>query len=310
MNEPFYGIPEPIVYGPEYASLASAPENWGMKACFIDRLRAAGGDGEGEVIAVLDTGIDANHPEFAGRIVDTRSFVPGESVADGNGHGTHTAGTTAGGTPSVGVATKAKILAGKCLSNAGSGANTWIQSAFRWAMDAGATVISMSIGGPGFLESMEPLFREAIAKGVVPVVAAGNERQQGGVVRFASSGVVVAAVDSQGRFATFSNPASAPTILTHAAPGVQIMSARPGGGYQVMSGTSMATPFSAGTAAAVQSGRVKLGLPKLTTPQLKNLFAGRSIDAGPAGPDRDYGAGLVDGNLLALSLVPAPVVNP
>jgi subtilisin family serine protease len=308
-HDPTYGIPEPIIYGPSFATLNAAPENWGMRACFIDRLRAAGGDGEGEVIAILDTGIDASHPEFAGRILDAKSFVPGESVADHNGHGTHVGGTAAGGTLSVGVANKAKILAGKCLSNGGSGSTSWIQAAFRWAMDAGATVISMSIGGGGFLESMESLFREAIGKGIVPVVAAGNERQQGGVVRYASSGIVVAAVDANGNYATFSNPASAPAILTNAAPGVQILSAKPGGGYQVMSGTSMACPFDAGGVGLVQSGRTKLSLPRLTTPQLKNLLAGRSIDAGPPGPDKDYGAGLLDGNLLALSLTPNPVVR-
>lgn len=309
-GEPVWGIPEPVIIGPWFSTLAAAPENWGMRECHIDRLRAEGGTGEGEVIAILDTGIDASHPEFSGRIIDARSFVPGESVADGNGHGTHCAGTAAGGTPSVGVAGKARILAGKCLSNSGSGSNTWIRTAFQWAMDSGATVISMSIGGGGFLESMEDLFRAANAQGIIPCVAAGNERQQGGVVRYASSGIVVAAVDSSGNYATFSNPASSPAILTNAAPGVQILSAKPGGGYQIMSGTSMATPFDAGTVACVQSGRVKAGLPKLTTPQLKNLLAGRSIDAGTPGPDTNYGAGLVDGNLLALSFVPNPVVHP
>lgn len=306
----WFGIPEPVIDGPSFASLASAPENWGMRACFIDRLRAEGGTGEGEVIAVLDTGIDASHPEFAGRIIDAKSFVPGESAADGHSHGTHCAGTAAGGTPSVGVATKARILSGKCLDNGGSGSNSWIRAAFSWAMNAGATVISMSIGGPGFLESMEDLFREANAKGIIPVVAAGNERQEGGVVRYASSGIVVAAVDANGNYAAFSNPASAPTILTNAAPGVQILSAKPGGGYSIKSGTSMATPFDAGAIGLVQSGRVKHGLPKLNTGQLKNLLAGRSIDAGTPGPDRDFGAGLLDGNLLALSFVPNPVVQP
>lgn len=310
MSEPFYGIPEPIVIGPSFGTLAAAPENWGMAACYIDRLRAAGGGGEGEVIAIIDTGIDPTHPEFAGRLIEAQSFVPGEGVYDGHGHGTHCAGTAAGGTPTVGVASKAKILAGKGLSNSGSGSNTWIRNAFSWAAASGATVISLSIGGPGFLESMEDLFRDFIAKGGIPVVAAGNERQQGGVVRYNSSALVTAAVDRQGRYATFSNPGSAPTILTNAAPGVDILSAKPGGGYQVMSGTSMATPFNAGTVADVQSGRTKHSLPRLTCSQMKNLFAGHSIDAGPPGPDADYGAGLVDGNLLALSFVPPPVVGP
>lgn len=309
MNDKWFSIPEPIVHGPEYVSLSAAPSNWGMAACHIDRLRAAGGDGDGEVIAILDTGIDGSHSEFAGRLLMSQSFVPGEGVYDRNGHGTHCAGTAAGGSDSIGVANKAKILAGKCLSDAGSGSNTWIASAFRWAMTSGATVISMSIGGPGFLEGMEPLFRDAIAKGIIPVVAAGNERQGGGVVRYASSGLVVAAVDSQGKYARFSNPASAPTILSLAAPGVQIVSARPGGGYATMSGTSMATPFAAGVVAAHQSARKKAGLSKLTTAEFKTLFTSRAVDAGPVGPDRDYGPGTIDGNLLALSLTTNPEVK-
>lgn len=309
MSQPIWGIPGDLIVGPTYGTLSAGPENWGMRACFVDLLRAVGGDGDGETVAILDTGIDLSHPEFAGRVQASMSFVPGEGIADRNGHGTHCAGTAAGATNTVGVATRPKILAGKCLSDGGSGSSDWIARAFRWALDSGATVVSMSIGGPGFLEGMESLFREANARGVIPVVAAGNERQQGGVVRVASSGIVVAAVDSAGRYAQFSNPASNGSILSIAAPGVNIVSARPGGGYQSMSGTSMATPFVSGVVAAVQSARVKAGLPKLTTAEFKTLFARRAVDAGTPGPDRDYGPGLIDGGLLALSLVSDPEVK-
>jgi subtilisin family serine protease len=302
-------IPPDLVIGPTFGTRSAAPSNWGMGVCYVDRIRAAGGDGTGETVAILDTGIDLSHPEFAGRITASMSFVPGEGVSDGNGHGTHCAGTAAGATDTIGVSNRPKILAGKCLSNGGSGSSDWIANAFRWALQSGATVISMSIGGPGFLDGMESLFREANSRGVIPVVAAGNERQQGGVVRTASSGIVVAAVDSQGNYATFSNPASNGSILSIAAPGVNIVSARPGGGYQSMSGTSMATPFVAGVVAAVQSARVKAGLSKLTTAEFKAMFARRAIDAGQPGPDRDYGPGLIDCNLFALSLVNNPEVK-
>ncbi len=308
MSEPIYGIPSPIDYGQTFGTLSAAPENWGMKACYADEIRAIGGDGTGEIIAVLDTGIDPSHSEFAGKIIDTRSFT-GEPVYDNNGHGTHVAGTAAGINGTIGVATKARILAGKCLSNQGSGSSTWIQAAFRWAMDAGATVVSMSIGGGGFLQGMEPLFLEANSRGIVPVVAVGNERGAGGVERFRSSGVVVAAFDTSGKFASFSTPGGDSAVITLSAPGVSITSARPGGGYQQMSGTSMATPFVAGGVAAIQSARVKAGLPRLTTAGIKTLFARGSIDAGPAGPDRDFGSGLFDFTLFASSLIPAPVVR-
>ncbi len=309
MSEPIYGIPSPIEYGPEFVTLQAAPENWGMVACHVPTLRMAGGDGSGEVIAILDTGIDEGHPEFAGRIKGVKSFVPGEPVADRNGHGTHCAGSAGGESTGIGVSNKPGILAGKCLSNGGSGSNTWIRNAFTWAVQNGATVISMSIGGQGFLEGMEDLFTMANAKGIIPVVAAGNERREGGVVRFPSSGIVVAAVDSAGKYAQFSNPGSSGVMLSTTAPGVQIVSARSGGGYQLMSGTSMATPFVAGCVAAVQSARVKKGLQRLTTSQFKELFTTRNVDAGIPGPDKDYGPGLIDCHLLALTLTPSPVVG-
>lgn len=307
MSTPIYRLPPDLIIGDVFGTLEAAPTNWGMKATHIDRLRNAGGDGEGEVIAVLDTGADPTHPELVGRWhAEPWSDVPGESAQDGNFHGPHCMGTACGNTPSVGVAFKAKRMSGKCLSNSGQGQQSWIMASARKAIDRGATVVSVSIGGPGFLESMEPIFREMNAKGIIPVVAAGNERQQGGVVRFASSALVVAAVDINGRHATFSNPASSNAILSAAAPGVNITSARTGGGYMVMSGTSMATPFVAGVVACLQSARVKLGLPRLTTADYKRLFGSRNVDTGTPGADVDTGPGLIDGEMLRLSLVPMP----
>ena len=306
-TEPIFGIPGDITYGPSVATLSAAPTNWGMEATGIDRLRTR--FGEGEVIAVLDTGLDHTHPEFAGRIKGVRSFVPGESAFDGNGHGTHCAGTAAGESVTVGVACKAGILGGKCLSDRGSGSTGWIRPAMEWAIQSRATVISMSIGGPGFLESIEDLVRQADAAGIVTVVAAGNERQRGGVVTFQSSALVVAAVDQNGRYAEFSNPARNPLGLSISAPGVGIVSAKPRGGYQLMSGTSMATPFVAGVVAAYQSERKAMGLAPLNNADFKRLFGGRAVDAGRPGVDTDYGPGLISGELLRLSLVPDPEVK-
>lgn len=300
----WFHLPPDLIVGDTFGTLEAAPTNWGMRATHIDRLRTR--FGEGERVAILDTGLDPDHPELAGRVVANVSFVPGESAYDGNGHGTHCAGTAVGATPTIGVSGKAKIIGGKCLSNAGSGSNDWIRSAYKWAVASGATVISMSIGGPGFMEGIEDLVQLADSAGIVTVLAAGNERQQGGIVRFASSALVVAAVDVNGRYASFSNPASTNAILSTAAPGVNITSAKPGGGYQTMSGTSMATPFVAGVVAALQSERVAAGLPRLRNADFKKLFASRNVDAGEPGADVNYGPGLIDGELLRLSLVPTP----
>lgn len=306
-DEPVWGIPDDLVTGDFYPSLAGAPTSWAMGATFIDQLRLAGGDGEGEVVCVLDTGADPDHPEFVGRWhADPWSDVPNESPLDRNRHGPHCMGTAAGVSPTVGVANVGKVMSGKCLSDSGSGVSSWIQNSFRKGLDRGATVFSISIGGPGFLQGMEPLFAEAEARGVCVAVAAGNERQRGGLVTTRSSGLVVAAVDRNGRYASFSNPAGNGGILGIAAPGVDIVSARTGGGYMTMSGTSMATPFVAGVMAAFNSARVKLGLPKYKTSDFKKAFSSRAIDAGTPGPDRDYGPGLIDCHFLRSLLIPNP----
>jgi len=303
MSDQRFHLPPDLIVGPSFGTLEAAPTNWGMRATHIDRLRKVAG--EGRVIAILDTGVDPSHPEFAGKIIEARSFVPGESEIDRNGHGPHCGSTAAGISPSVGVEHKAKLIFGKVLSDSGSGQSNWIEAGFRWAMAAGAHFISMSIGGPGFLRGMEPLFREAVSRGIIPSVAAGNERPQGGIADDCTA-LVWGAVDINGRFATFSNPGRQAATLIGAAPGVNIVGAKTGGGYVAMSGTSMATPFGSGTVELVQSERIGLGLPPLTFEQMRILFGSRNVDAGRPGADTDYGAGLIDGEMLRLSLVPMP----
>jgi len=307
---PDYRIPDDLVVSG--LREATAPGNWGMAACKIADLRAAGGDGEGEVVAVCDTGADPAHIEFAGRWhAAPMSFVPGESAQDGHGHGCHCLGTAAGKTPGIGVAFKAKLLAGKCLSDQGSGYDEWIYQAVEWAWKAGATVISLSIGGGGYSQKMDDLFDRITAAGTIIVAASGNERAGGGQTTYPGrypAALAVAAVDSNGKFASFSNPGQTVDTLAIAAPGVGIWSAMPGGGYQQMSGTSMATPFVAGVIAAYQSARVKAGLPRMPGTLIRQTFRGYAIDAGAVGPDRDYGAGLISGAALARTLTVVPPV--
>lgn len=305
MSEPIFSVPDYYV-GNFFPANTRPPTSWAMGATFIDQLRLMGSDGEGEKVFVLDTGIDTDHPEFDGKLIESRSFVPGESAEAVNGHGPHCASTAAGKSLTIGVANQAKVGSGKCLSNAGSGNSSWIQSAFDWALAAGATVISVSIGGPGFLEGMEPWFRKAEAMGVVVAVAAGNERQGGGLVRVRSSALVVAAHDRMFRIANFSNPGITPDSIAVAAPGVEIVGAWPGGGYNSISGTSMATPFVAGVCAAFNSARRKLGLPKWKTSDFAQAFSTRAVDAGTPGRDRDFGPGVIDGHLLKNLLIPNP----
>jgi serine protease len=146
----------------------------------IDMVKApqawAKSRGAGVRVAVLDTGIDLNHPDN-GNLLLTKSFIPGETVQDGGGHGTHVAGTVAAadnGLGVVGVAPDADLLIGKVLSNAGSGSYSGIIAGVDWAVASGANVINMSLGGTAGSAAMETAINNATAAGVLVVVAAGN----------------------------------------------------------------------------------------------------------------------------------------
>ena len=225
--------------------------------------------GKGIRIAVLDTGIDSRHPDFEGRTVVARSFVPGLGAEDVRGHGTHCAGTAAGrraegNRPRYGVAPDAEIYVGKVLDDSGNGAETDILAGMAWAVEEGCQVVSMSLGravqpGEGPSLAYERLGRLALEQGSLIVAAAGNNssRQFGYIAPVtapanAPSIVAVAAIDPEGAVADFSsgglNPEGGDVDL--AAPGVNVFSSYPRPEmYRSFSGTSMACPHVAGVAA-------------------------------------------------------------
>ncbi|MFI9501624.1 S8 family serine peptidase [[Kitasatospora] papulosa] len=240
----------------------NAPQAW-----------AEGFDGKGTTVAVLDTGIDATHPDVKDRVKQSRSFVPGEEVVDGNGHGTHVASTIAGSGAASdgankGVAPAADLIVGKVLSNEGSGADSGIIEAMEWAKAEGADVVSMSLGSSIPDDGGDPMAQAVDALsadgGPLFVIAAGNAYGAGtiGSPGSAASALTVAAVDKQDRRADFSS--MGPLVRSYglkpdlSAPGVDINAAAsqsvPGidGMYQSMSGTSMATPHVAGAAAVLK----------------------------------------------------------
>ncbi|MGW1814835.1 S8 family serine peptidase [Streptomyces sp. NPDC002125] len=240
----------------------NAPQAW-----------AEGFDGKGTTIAVLDTGIDADHPDVKDRITQSRSFVPGEEVDDKNGHGTHVASTIAGsgaaseGT-NKGVAPGADLIVGKVLGDGGSGADSGIIEAMEWAKAEGADVVSMSLGSSIPDDGNDPMAQAVNALsadgGPLFVIAAGNSYGAGtiGSPGSAADALTIAAVDKQDGRADFSS--MGPLVRSHglkpdlSAPGVDINAAAsqsvPGieGMYQQMSGTSMATPHVAGAAAILK----------------------------------------------------------
>ncbi|SEN61428.1 Serine protease, subtilisin family [Actinacidiphila rubida] len=253
----------------------NAPQAW-----------AEGYDGTGEKVAVLDTGVDDTHPDLQGKVAEEQSFVPGETVADGHGHGTHVASTIAGsgaasGGLEKGVAPGARLLVGKVLSNEGSGQDSWIIAGMEWAKAQGADVVSMSLGNPLPDDGTDPMAQAVNSLsadgGPLFVIAAGNSYGAGtiGAPGSARSALTVAAVDSADQRADFSSmgPLSGSYGLKPdlSAPGVDITAAKPGGGYQTMSGTSMATPHIAGAAAILKERH-----PDWTADRLKDALMSSS----------------------------------
>ncbi|MFJ1830525.1 S8 family peptidase, partial [Streptomyces sp. NPDC088178] len=233
-----------------------------------------GFDGTGVKVAVLDTGVDPTHPDLADRIVESRSFVPGETVRDGHGHGTHVASTILGsgaasGGKYRGVAPGAGLIVGKVLDDGGSGSESSIIEGMDWAAHSGAKVISMSLGGGEGADGTDPMsvaVNELTARtGVLFTIAAGNSGPAAtsvGSPGAADAALTVGAVDSTDAVTDFSsrgprggNGGLKPEIT---APGSRIVAARAAGttmgtpvdgSYTTASGTSMATPHVAGAAA-------------------------------------------------------------
>ncbi|MER5552447.1 S8 family serine peptidase [Streptomyces sp. NPDC002793] len=240
----------------------NAPQAW-----------AAGFDGKGTTVAVLDTGIDEDHPDVKDRITQAKSFIPGEEVDDKHGHGTHVASTIAGSGAASdgankGVAPEADLIVGKVLSDEGSGADSGIIEAMEWAKAEGADVVSMSLGSSVPDDGTDPMAQAVNALsadgGPLFVVAAGNAYGAGtiGSPGSADKALTIAAVDKNDNRAEFSS--MGPLVRSYglkpdlSAPGVGINAAASQsapdatGMYQAMDGTSMATPHVAGAAAILK----------------------------------------------------------
>ncbi|MFJ8863456.1 S8 family peptidase [Streptomyces sp. NPDC102451] len=239
---------------------------------------AAGFDGKGVKVAVLDTGADLNHADITSRIVAGQSFISGEAVQDGHGHGTHVASTIAGsgaasGGSYKGVAPGADLVIGKVLGNDGSGPTSAILAGMEWAVSQGADVVSMSLGGRDTTPGDDPLTSAvntlSASSGALFVIAAGNDGLSGestlGTPGTADAALTVGAVDKADALANFSSRGPRigdmgikPEIT---APGVGIVAARAAGtamgtpvdaDYTAANGTSMATPHVSGAAAILK----------------------------------------------------------
>ncbi|GAA2379230.1 serine protease [Catellatospora methionotrophica] len=260
----------------------------------------AGFDGKGVTVGVLDTGIDATHPDFAGQLAAVRDFTGGNDPSDDVGHGTHVASTIAGtgaasGGAYRGVAPGAKLVVGKVCATTEC-QDSDVIAGMEWAA-AQAKVVNVSLGDtdrPG-LDPLETAVQDLSRRyGTLFVVAAGNEGKPKSVSSPATvdEALAVGAVDADDQRAYFSS--KGPRLFDNhikpdiSAPGVDIVAAAPGGGYQPMAGTSMATPHVVGSAAILAGQH-----PDWTGPQLKAALMNA---AKPGGENTLYevGAGRVD----------------
>jgi subtilisin family serine protease len=272
----------------------------------------AGYEGSGVEVAVLDTGVDAEHPDLVGKVKEARDFSGSATGPEDHfGHGTHVAATIAGtgagaGGSRKGVAPKADLVVGKVLADDGWGYDSWIIAGMEWAAAEGAKVVNMSLGGAA-TDGTDPLSQAVnditARTGTLFVVSAGNEGRDEsiGTPGAAASALTVAAVDRTDALADFSSrgPRLGDAGLKPeiSAPGVDIVAARAAGTvmggpvdnlYTAASGTSMAAPHVAGAAALLAQQH-----PDWTAAQLKNAL----VSTAKAPPNQSvyaHGAGRVD----------------
>lgn len=244
------------------------------------------------IIAVLDTGVQTNHPDLAGRFVDGANIVdPSKLPEDDVGHGTHVTGiigATVNNTEGVaGVSWFNKIMPIKVLDSSGAGSTYSVAQGIIWAVDHGAKVINMSLGNYANAEFLHDAVKYAYDRDVVLVAASGNDNtDRPGYPAAYQEVFAVAATNSGKQRASFSNYGD---YIDVAAPGESIASTYPDNQYAALSGTSMSTPHVAALAGLIRSVR-----PDLTNEEVMNIMRNCTIDLGDPGKDIYFGFGEVD----------------
>jgi subtilisin family serine protease len=294
-------------------------EQYGLDLSGLAGAGRAGADARGTVVAVLDSGVDAHHPDLAGRLVPGIDLVGGDDRPDDeNGHGTRVAGVIAAsqgnGLGIAGGAPGARIMPVRVIDRTGATSNAILAEGVRWAVANGAEVINLDLGDPGRcrtgvgLRRGGPLDRalRGAADDAVIVVAADRAEDVAGLYRLAAPVIVAGATQPDGRPALRHTAPAHPPQGARApweyprrvsAPGVDIVSTVPGGGYRQASGTSMAAPHVAAEAALL----IGLGADPARARELITMTA-----ANPAGDPR-LGAGLIDARAAVAVLLLTPL---
>jgi len=291
---------------------------YGLEKIGVPEIRSQFGlDGSGVVVGVIDTGVDASHPDLQGKVIGFKDFVNGKTEPyDDQGHGSHCCGTIAGGNASgtqIGVAPNAKLIVAKVFSASGSTQTSYLLGAMEYmtdpdgdpSTDDAPSIVSNSWGGSGTSTTYLEVVKQWVALGIFPSFAAGNSgpgsRTMGSPGSYLES-FAVGATTSDDSIASFSSrgPVSWDDI-DHikpdvSAPGYNVYSVKPGGGYTKMSGTSMACPHISGVIALVHQAS-----PGISIEDVRELLEGTSKDLGTEGKDNIFGAGRVNA-LSAVSI--------
>ena len=276
-------------------------DNWGNDLTHVPEAWARGYTGKGIIVAVLDSGVDYNHADLKDNIWTNPKEISGNgkddngdgyiddvhgwnfaennnNVLDTDSHGTLVSGTIAGennGFGVTGVAYDAKIMPVKVLDQNGLGYYSSIVNGIYYAVNHGANVINLSLGGYNGTDSLQSAIQYASSKGVIVVMAAGNESASTPdyPARYAKNwGIAVGAVDHNKNIADFSNHAGSDPIDYVTAPGVNVYSTIPGNDYTCYSGTSTAAPFISGIVALMLSAN-----PSLTPTQVRDILINSAI---------------------------------
>lgn len=306
------GVPPLELIRPERVASATltSRHTWGLRDMNVPEVWAQGFDGRGVLVGHLDTGADAARPALRGALARFAEFdflgrqvTPAPKAFDSDDHGTHTAGTLAGRPVRgrhIGVAPRARLASALVIE--GGNVIARVLGGMDWAIGEGVRIVSMSLGFRGWWDEFVPLTRILRDRGILPVFAAGNEgagtsRSPGNY----SDAICVGAYDRRGDVTVFSSSQvfrrpQDPIVPDVVAPGDRVISARPGGGYQSMSGTSMATPHIAGLAALLMQAAPKVPADRIEEAILDSasLRPGMRPDrAGRGAPDAAKALGLV-----------------
>ena len=258
-----YGENEDVEYAePNYLAYATATPNdpmyptmWALQKINMPQAWDSFQGGSEVIVAIADSGVNYNHPDIPRNIIKGLDAINNDmDPMDDHGHGTHVAGTIGAVTNNgVGVAGIApppvRLMAIKVLAGSGSGDFASISRGMAWAVENGAKVINMSLGGPQGSTTLHNAIKSAVAAGVTVVAASGNANTQTGYPAAYPEALSVGATDQSDNRASFSNYGK----VEIAAPGVGIQSTLMSGGYGPLSGTSMASPHVAGVAGLLLS---------------------------------------------------------